>query len=262
MVKIDKPNTPPPILARRGRSLTKRNCTKYDQNRSDYESGLLDFSFNSDVYADVSVKQLLIDAQHSKCCFCERKVGIDGDVEHFRPKGACRQDESHALIKPGYYWLAYEWSNLMLACGPCNQRYKRSFFPLCNPRSRAKCHSDDITVERPLLIDPTVEDPNRFIGFRGEIPYAKRGSARGARTISITGIDRAPATEDRREHLEKVKLIIEIYNKLLRKCEGPELREVRDKLKAFITDATSSRAEYSSATKASVSNGFEFIQGS
>jgi len=47
-------------------------------------------------YAVTLVKQALITAQYGKCCFCERLVGSDGDIEHFRPKHASRQ----AVDKP------------------------------------------------------------------------------------------------------------------------------------------------------------------
>ena len=65
-------------------------------------------------------------ATHKKCAYCESKVGPTerkGDVEHYRPKSRTR-DVNGKLVKimrngvevnhPGYYWLAYDWNNLLL----------------------------------------------------------------------------------------------------------------------------------------------------
>ncbi len=87
--------------------------------------------------------------QHDKCAFCESKVSAIayGDVEHFRPKAGYQQSHDDDLQRPGYYWLAYEWSNLFFSCSICNQQGKRNVFPLANPRRRATCHRDDIGLE-------------------------------------------------------------------------------------------------------------------
>jgi 5-methylcytosine-specific restriction endonuclease McrA len=75
--------------------------------------------FKFKVYSDRSVKERLIELFNDKCAYCESKVShiYSGDIEHFRPKGKI----SEALIqKPGYYWLATEWDNLLFSCRNCN----------------------------------------------------------------------------------------------------------------------------------------------
>ena len=74
-----------------------------------------------------------------------------GDVEHYRPKAGYRQDAEDPLGRPGYYWLAYEWSNLLFCCQICNQRFKRNLFPLVDPARRAETHHDDLSSEQPLF---------------------------------------------------------------------------------------------------------------
>jgi uncharacterized protein (TIGR02646 family) len=78
---------------------------------------LRNFEFKASVYGAKSVKKTLLTAQHGKCAFCESKFEhvAFGDVEHFRPKGGWIQTDGDQLTRPGYYWLAYEWSNL--SCG-------------------------------------------------------------------------------------------------------------------------------------------------
>lgn len=102
-------------------------------------SGEEALSFDRTVYAAPEVKQALCDDQHGKCAFCESLVRhvAYGDVEHFRPKAAYRADSGHPLRRPGYYWLAYDWSNLVFACELCNRRHKANLFPLADETRRA-----------------------------------------------------------------------------------------------------------------------------
>ena len=134
MIKISKPPAPA-VLQGRGQAKRAKHCADYDRSPADYEAGAKTFTFDDALYGHASVKQALIAAQHGKCCFCERKIGAEGDVEHFRPKASFCQGERSPLERPGYYWLAYEWDNLLLACPICNQRFKRNYFPLRSPRS-------------------------------------------------------------------------------------------------------------------------------
>ena len=77
---------------------------------------------------------------------------IGGDVEHYRPKGAIGSGKTK--IRPGYYWLAYNWNNLYYACADCNQYRKRAAFPLVDETNRALDHHGAIGNEDPLILDP------------------------------------------------------------------------------------------------------------
>jgi hypothetical protein len=70
-------------------------------------------------YAPSDVKKELIKIFNNKCAFCESDIstGHHYDTEHFRPKNK-------------YYWLAYEWSNFLLACRKCNSDCKGEQFPI------------------------------------------------------------------------------------------------------------------------------------
>lgn len=128
MIRIHKPAAPPAVLASKGTAETNRNRGAYEADPAAYDSGATTFSFDSGLYGHESVKAELIKAQHAKCCFCESKIThiAYGDVEHFRPKAGYRQHPDDPLGRPGYYWLAYDWSNLYLACQLCNQRFKKT----------------------------------------------------------------------------------------------------------------------------------------
>src|SRR5690606_33652023 len=61
---------------------------------------------NNDRYKLDDVKAALKSIYHNKCAFCEQRVEMT-HVEHYRPKAI-------------YYWLAYSWDNLLIACHHCN----------------------------------------------------------------------------------------------------------------------------------------------
>ena len=161
--------------------------------------GERDFKFKSFIYGHKSVKTSLKKLQHDKCCFCESKIThiSHGDVEHYRPKGGYQQNEHNKLKKPGYYWLAYDFSNLFLACQKCNQSYKKNYFPLIDESKRAHSHQDNINNEYPLIIHPEYDDPENELEFIKEIIRPKNNSLKGYETIKRTGIDR--------QELEKVR---------------------------------------------------------
>jgi uncharacterized protein (TIGR02646 family) len=73
------------------------------------------------VYGNKQVRKQLKKMFHGKCAYCESKITsiYSGDIEHFRPKGG--YGENNQIKKPGYYWLASDWNNLLFACPFCNQ---------------------------------------------------------------------------------------------------------------------------------------------
>lgn len=98
------------------------------------------------------VKGLLYAMQGSVCAYCGMEISLD--VDHFRPKGSVDEDQSHE----GYWWLAYECSNYLLACTVCNRR-KRSRFPIRPGATRCTYHTRSaIGTEERVLLEPA-EDP-------------------------------------------------------------------------------------------------------
>ncbi len=205
MIRIVKPAVGPAILvgsANRGPRATQEMKDAHDR-------GQRAFQFDSSIYSAKSVKRALIKAQCGKCCFCEAKVThvAHGDVEHFRPKAAWVQDDGDPLARPGYYWLAYDWSNLLFCCQLCNQRHKRNLFPLREPAHRALSHHADVAQEEPLFVNPCDDDPELFISFRKEVAFAPNGNVRGERSIDALGLNRPPLVEHRLGALQKIELL-------------------------------------------------------
>lgn len=173
------------------------------------------------VYAAPEVQRALEKLFFDKCAYCEGKPVATGDwdVEHFRPKGRVAERDGH----PGYYWLAYEWTNLYLSCQHCNQKRadrarwgdtslaagpaagKLDQFPLFDETTRALAHGDDVRLETPLLLDPCRDEPERHIRFSplGDA-LAVDGSRRGDVSIQVFHLRRKRLKDRRRERIERV----------------------------------------------------------
>ncbi len=156
--------------------------------------------FHKEYWGAQDVKDSLRDSQHRKCCFCEnlRSPNRELDVDHFRPKARIDGEPDH----PGYWWLAYEWSNLVYACRPCNETHKKTQFPIRG--DRACLPEDNLEEEDPWLIHPVDEDPAEFITFEWGKAYGRMVKAlgrdnegRGKRTIDIVGLNRPDLQEER-----------------------------------------------------------------
>lgn len=218
MIRISKTLFPAP------QALQTAGIAEKQLMEAGYDQGIRSFLFKKNIYAHADVKNTLIRIQHYKCCFCESKIGHidDGDVEHFRPKSASRQSAGAPLVQPGYYWLAYHWDNLFLACTKCNQRHKGCLFPLQTTATRALSHRDDVAGEDPLFIHPEQDDPARFLTFDHENIIPVGNNERGRTTIHCLQLDRTELTQHRAEMLSMVKALYDVV--ALFPDEQPALR--------------------------------------
>jgi len=157
-------------------------------------------------------KRDLIKVYKSKCAYCETSIlqGQPGDVEHFRPKSAvdARLDgienlstnvkiptKENSKFKPGYYWLAADWYNLLLSCNSCNR--------LSNQLNASKNSGNAIVDES--LTGETLGKGTRFpfvdVSLRIEDPEKKISDERDIRLL----ID--PGEDDPVDHLTFIKHI-------------------------------------------------------
>ena len=205
MIRIDKSAVSiPKILTSRGRGGAATIALI-----SEAEQGTLIFEFKKSIYRHRSVKILLRKLQHGKCCFCEDRIDHieHGDVEHFRPKGGFQTDEQQSLQTPGYYWLAYDFSNLFYCCQICNQVYKKNYFPLSDETKRVRSHTENFQQEDSLLIHPEFDNPEKHLTFVGEVIKPLNGSQKGAETIKRAGLDRPELEDDRFVYLKTLRVL-------------------------------------------------------
>jgi hypothetical protein len=117
-------------------------------------------------------------ASAGKCWYTECKSpGADNDIDHFRPKLGVKEDKRH----PGYYWLAFNWRNMRLSCQRANRLRrnpetgvsggKADHFPLLPEGVRALGPGDNLSAERPALLDPANPGDPAILSFKpnGEV---------------------------------------------------------------------------------------------
>lgn len=117
--------------------------------------------------------------QHRRCCYCEVFVHQEyNDVEHYRPCSL-------------YWWLAWDWSNLLFACSRCNRKHKNDSFELAPGSRRLIPEELPPGLEVPLLLDPTEVDPRehiRYVCVKGKWVPTGRTPA-GTHTIRLLVLD-------------------------------------------------------------------------
>jgi uncharacterized protein (TIGR02646 family) len=217
MIKIDKAKVIAPNI------LLTNGIIQTTINKAAYLAGNRAFKFDNGIYGHKAVKELLIKIQKDKCCFCERKIsaGEPGHVEHYRPKGGYKKDDKNNIIKPGYYWLAYDFDNLFYSCNRCNTSYKKNYFPLSNEMHRAVNHNSNIRNEDPLIINPSKNSKNHLVYIREKIS-TKRASVYGAETIKRTGLNRKSLAAERLEYLKLLDTLAKVA-----RGNGPESQEAK-----------------------------------
>jgi uncharacterized protein (TIGR02646 family) len=149
--------------------------------------------------AGKAVYRALRIAFRSKCAFCERVNAKTAD--HFYPKER-------------YPRRMFRWSNLLLCCAECNPA-KGNFFKFAN--------------RRPLLIDPTRDDPADYFtwDFTTGAMVESLDPARRPRAVVTRDrlkLDEGPLRDERRVHLNRVLyLLAQVVNE--RPAIRPATRE-------------------------------------
>src|SRR5262245_40916138 len=132
MIKVDRSRvTLPPAFAER---MAMEQAKVNDQHRRMTEGSKSSQQRAFDFSALRTARPVLNDLFKKKCAYCESSLlTAPGDLENFRPK-ATVSDEEGKSVSEGYWWLAYDWNNLLLSCGTCNRLHKRNRFPIAGPR--------------------------------------------------------------------------------------------------------------------------------
>lgn len=261
MIKINKRRNIPSKLTTDGVTATENLKKEYVSNPVGYTSGDVKMKIDNGIYGPV--KGQLKREQYDKCCYCESINRAYGDVEHFRPKGAWKQEKGDSLSEIGYYWLTYEWSNLLFACQVCNTSFKGNFFPLLNPTERALNHLHDIKKEIPLLIHPAFEDPEKYIYYEGIDPHAIDNNIKGRTTIRLLGL-RAEAgmSADQIQHAEDLANDRKMYYKIMKqmyiKATKAFPKNLRIEAKEILEEAKGPKGKYSLMIKCAIKDEFKY----
>lgn len=184
------------------------------------------------------VEDQLAISYFNKCAYCERLQ--KADIEHYRPKASVK-DVKHN----GYYWLCYEWTNLLPACVKCNRDgAKLTHFPILGKRvknpsflangqldlSKSKANNRPLKDEIPMLLHPEIDKPEDYFEFeidsKGEGIRIKGKDAlgRGEKTIEICRLNRQELRLARQQDI--IDPFVEAINALFLKVENGSLTEV------------------------------------
>jgi hypothetical protein len=182
-----------------------------------------------------------------KCAYCEQNIvgNQHGDVEHYRPK-RCPQSEDGVPVErdidgaperhPGYYWLAYDINNLLLACIGCNQltktpRYgKGNRFPVFGDHA---WQPGDESYEEPKLLNPYRDDPRDHIRYDRETGILLGLTERGRATIDILGLNLRDLPQARLRMFEAIE---DRFDAILAQRRMKPAGWARDQLAALSND--------------------------
>lgn len=206
-------------------------------------------------------KKYLEKTFHGKCAYCEAKIFTDhAHVEHYRPKGRVTDlDDNKIMIRhkahPGYYWLAYEWTNLLLSCGKCNtisidngkKIGKGNRFPVINGKHATQPGKE--ASEEPELLNPYLDDPSEHLSFNN-LGCVSWSSDRGRTAVNMLGLDiREGLTEHRKAMWKRAKqATIEIFLAGLSGMTGDSVDEARE----LIDNIKSGKAEFSAVGRLAI----------
>ncbi|GEM44708.1 hypothetical protein [Deinococcus cellulosilyticus] len=214
----------------------------------------------SSVYGHDQVRMALEKLFYGKCAYCETRItGAVWDIEHYRPKGAVANCPGH----PGYYWLIYDWNNLLPSCAPCNQNLsdrplwddptriaaagKFTQFPLKDETKRVRHPSGNLLDEAPLLLHPCVDHPEAEIKYSPLGRIIERGASdRLKATIRICNLKRRRLVRNRHSAIQRTIRLLRLIHNLETLGHTQSLAEAKQLLEEHFI---SNEAEYAGAAR-------------
>ncbi|MEM8937949.1 MAG: retron system putative HNH endonuclease [Bacteroidota bacterium] len=211
-------------------------------------SAYIDETKYNNRYKKRDVKEALANIYENKCAFCEQKVE-QYHVEHYRPKKI-------------YYWIAFSWDNLLLACSTCNQN-KGVHFDILGDKVEYENSEENIrninvssavydSIEIPKMVNPEIIDPKGLIDFEKNGRITSQDE-RFSYTIQTCKIDRKFLNDERRSLLDILERDIEsalIENNTIQE----QTSEIGVIIKKFIRDAKDNSLQFLAFRDYAISN--------
>lgn len=239
------------------------------------EAANKDQAFAYKVYKLKTIQEKIEDLFHGKCACCESNYqGLQPvDVEHYRPKGGLTINGQ--LEKPGYYWLACEWDNLLPSCIDCNRERnqkqadgttiktgKANKFPILAETKRAR-QPEKERFEGRLLLDPCRDNPEKHLEFTEEgvirpaLSNAGKSSRKGDESIKVYGLQRKGLVERRHERAVLILAQIQRVRELTEDLDlDPDNQRIEERLERELKELKrylSSEQEYTGMAKQLIS---------
>ncbi len=210
--------------------------------------------------------------QNNKCAFCEKKFERiesggkrDADIEHFRPKSSIKEWPTEEIIEDfdlpgdfprsegcekGYHLLAYHLLNYSVACKPCNQQFKKDYFPINGSR---KLNADDpvkLKTEKPYLVFPIGDlddDPETILRYDGvhAVPVERNGFKYDRARVTILFFK----LNDREELFERRAEKILLFFHSLENIKRANTREQLNKAEKIVANLLSGKKSYTNCCR-------------
>jgi len=157
--------------SQRAETATEKVVDSFEEWLDSESETPFDPKFDTSIWKDLK-DWLLANVFYQKCAYCEREIsGYYGDAEHYRPKGAVKRKKPGGGFEridvqllnpkggrfvtkthPGYFWLAYDWRNLVPSCVFCNSgQGKNERFDAQRYVVMAKCKKQETDALSPSL---------------------------------------------------------------------------------------------------------------
>lgn len=204
-----------------------------------------------------------------KCAYCESRLYSNqyGDLDHYRPKGAVKDVATGKPVRielegveqnhPGYYWLAYDWQNLLPTCELCNRPSlrrsggrrigKHDFFPVEGFRA---VRPGEEAREIALLLHPVLDEPSLHLGLDPTGVLFGR-TEKGRTTIELLGLNARNLPNERREAYERAELLAQ---KLLVELGRNSASDATRALLARVVDLQAGDGPFTLAARLALSN--------
>lgn len=196
-----------------------------------------DFPFNKEI--DKELKEHLHKVFHGKCGYCEIKIDYPelGTVDRYRPNNGVR--DKNEFYQDLYWWLTFEWDNLIYACKECNQ-YKGNYFPIKG--RRALNEKDDYENEHRMLLNPYLDETDKHLNYiHSNNGHIDALTDEGNQTIELLRLNRTNLLEGRKkarkEIIEAVESLVngkQIDNRSVKKYLG-NIYELEDPSIEFLS---------------------------
>lgn len=168
-----------------------------------------------------------------KCWYTESKENsAEWQIDHYRPKGKSLDENGKIILKTGYWWLSYSWSNFRLSGSLSNllrtDRFtddeyvfgKGSFFPLKDKTKFSKEKDLRCRGEIPMLLDPTKSrdvslicfDQNGSVFPSYNVDDDVHNNTRALLSISCYGLEHTPLIRGRKRVWDQCENIVELTN--------------------------------------------------
>ncbi|CAN5388970.1 hypothetical protein BH11BAC3_BH11BAC3_02360 [soil metagenome] len=215
---------------------------------------------NADGTTTFTVRESLKTLYKNKCAYCE-KLSHAPKIDHHRPKGAV---VGAGNLNNGYYWLCYEWTNLLPCCTDCNSiEAKGSKYPLKGNRNNSHpITGNPVTIffaeflydsrfnigEQPLLLHPEYSTPENDFAFdkQGRIVGITQ---EGRQTITALKLDNPDLNGWRRkiykDHLAELERIVRKYHRNINPITEDQFEDfISDWLLELVLVANDDTLEY------------------